>query len=173
MRSTSLPTARIPAWLLISTLLLGPVAALALESDKDQPIGVEADSVDIDDRKGLSVYKGDVVLTQGSIVIKADKLTVTQSEKKSDHVVAEGRPVTYRQETDDDKGVVTGKGTRIEYDADSETIYLIGDAVLTQGKDSFKSDRITYDRAKSIVRGGASAKGKQRVKVTIGKSDKK
>ncbi|OQX44175.1 MAG: lipopolysaccharide transport periplasmic protein LptA, partial [Candidatus Sedimenticola endophacoides] len=50
---------------------------------------------------------------------------------------------------------------------DSEILYLIGDAVLSQGKDSFKSDRITYDRVKAVVKAGASAKGKQRVRATI------
>ena len=44
---------------------------------------------------------------------------------------------------------------------------MIGDSVLFQGKDSFKSDRITYDRTKSLVRAGASAKGKQRVRISI------
>jgi lipopolysaccharide export system protein LptA len=51
-------------------------------------------------------------------------------------------------------------------------LYLIGNAVLTQGKDTFKSDRIAYDRKKSLIKGGTSAKGKQRVRVTI-KSKKK
>lgn len=45
---------------------------------------------------------------------------------------------------------------------------MTGDAVLNQGKDTFKSDKIIYDRARAVVKAGASAKGKERVKVTIG-----
>jgi lipopolysaccharide export system protein LptA len=42
-----------------------------------------------------------------------------------------------------------------------------GDAVVIQGKDTFKSDRITYDRVKSVVKGGAAAKGKERVRIRV------
>ena len=51
-------------WLLFALLLLVPTLALALESDKDQPIQIEADSVDIDEGKNTSTYKGNVELTQ-------------------------------------------------------------------------------------------------------------
>lgn len=155
--------ALLPAILLLP---LGPVQAL--ESDKDQPISIEADSVDLDDRKGQSVYKGNVELSQGSIRIKADSITVSQRQGKSDHILATGRPVSFQQQSDGNKGMITGKARRVEYDANSDILYLIDAASLTQGKDSFKSDRITYDRAKAKVMAGASAEGKKRVKVTIG-----
>lgn len=155
-------------WLISILLMLLPAMALALPTDKDQPIDVEADGVDLDDRKGISIYKGNVVLTQGSIVIKADKVTVSQRDDGADKIVAEGRPVTFRQKIGGNKGTIKGRAKRTEYFANSETVYMIGDAILIQGKDTFKSDRITYDRAKAVVKAGASAKGKQRVKVTIG-----
>lgn len=154
-------------WLILALLLAVPALAPAIESDKDQPIQIEADSVDIDDGKNTSTYKGNVELVQGSIRITADQVTVTQRQNKSDHIVATGNPVTFRQQTEDNKGTIKGKAKRTEYDANSETLYLIGEAVLTQGKDTFKSDRITYDRAKAMVKAGASAKGKQRVRATI------
>jgi lipopolysaccharide export system protein LptA len=160
-------------WLAIALLLILPTLAQALQSDKDQPIDVEADGVDMDDRKGISIYQGNVILTQGSIVIKADKVTVSQKSDGADKIVAEGRPVTFRQETEGNKGTIRGRANRTEYHANSEIIYLIGNAVLIQGKDTFKSDRITYDRAQAVIKAGASAQGKQRVKVTIGGKRKK
>lgn len=160
-------------WLAIALLLIQPTLTHALESDKDQPIDVEADGVDMNDSKGISIYKGNVVLTQGSIVIKADKVTVTEKSDGANEVVAEGRPVTFRQETEGDKGTIKGRANKTEYHANGEIIKMIGDAVLTQGKDTFKSDRITYDRAQAVIKAGASAKGQQRVKVTIGSKKKK
>jgi len=154
-------------WLFLALLLAAPTLATALESDKDQPIQIEADSVDIDDGKGTSTYKGNVELTQGSIRITADRVTITQHQGQSDHVEAVGSPVTFRQRTEGAKGIIKGRAKRAEYDANSEMLYLIDEAVLTQGSDSFKSDRITYDRARSVVKAGASAKGKKRVRVTI------
>lgn len=153
---------------LIALLLILPGLATALESDKDQPIYVEADGVEIDDRSGISVYKGNVELTQGSIIMHADKVTVTQRANQTDHIEAVGNPVTYQQESDNNQGLIKGRAKKTEYAADSEIIYMTGDAVLNQGQDTFKSDKIIYDRARAVVKAGASAKGKERVKVTIG-----
>lgn len=90
-------------WLAIILLLALPGLASALKSDKDQPIYVEADGVDIDDRKGISTYKGNVELTQGSIVIKADKVIVTQQANQTDLIEAVGNPVTFKQDTEGQK----------------------------------------------------------------------
>ena len=159
--------------LFITLLLISlPYAAAALESDVDKPIEVEADSVEIDEGKNTSTYKGNVVLTQGSIKLTADKVTVIQHENKSNQVKAFGNPARITQQASGSKKPVTGRGSRIEYDVDSDLMYLIGNAVLTQDSDTFKSDRIAYDRKKSLIKGGTSAKGSQRVKVTI-KSNKK
>lgn len=153
---------------LISLLLLLGLSqpAIALESDRDQPIAIEADGVELNDGSGVSTYTGSVILTQGSIRLSADKVTVTRRRAKSHHLLAEGKPVTFAQDTAD-RGIMKGHARRAEYDSDSDILYLIGDASFKQGKESFSSDRITYDRAKATVRAGASAKGKQRVKVSI------
>lgn len=161
-------TAKTACWFTISLLLMIPSVTLALQSDKDQPTYIEADSADMDDGKGVSIYQGNVVITQGSIRLTADKVVVTQKKDKADHLVATGRPVHFQQKMDDDQGLVKGRAKKVEYEADSEIIYLIDDAVLNQNKDIFTSDRITYDRAKAVVKAGASAKGKERVRVTIG-----
>ena len=79
--------------LLAVVLCLGPGAAWALSSDKDQPVLVEADSADIDDAKNMSVYSGNVEIQQGSLRILADKVTVYHEERKPQRIVAEGQPV--------------------------------------------------------------------------------
>lgn len=154
-------------WLVIALVILIPGTASALKSDKDKPISIEADSVDIDDRNGVAIYKGRVELSQGTIKMKADSVTVTSREGQTDHIRARGNPVHFEQQPDGEKGLIKARANTIEYDSNGEITYLIGNAVLNQGKDSFKSDRIIYDRTKAVVKGGASAKGKQRVKVTI------
>jgi lipopolysaccharide export system protein LptA len=169
MRSTR---KKIHLLLAIAFLAALPFAATALESDVDKPIEVEANSVEIDEKSGKSVYKGNVVLTQGSIRLTADKVTVIQHEKKSDQIKAVGSPARITQKSQKGKSPIKGRSSRVEYDVDSNMLYLIGNAVITQDKDTFKSDRIAYDRKKSLIKGGTSAKGKQRVRVTI-KSKKK
>jgi lipopolysaccharide export system protein LptA len=63
--------------------------------------------------------------------------------------------------------VVKGRALRAEYEMDSDTVTMIGEAILIQGEDTFRSDRIIYDRAKAVVKAGASAQGKKRVKISI------
>jgi len=140
--------------------------AYALPSDQDQPITVEADSVEIDDRTGISVYIGDVIVDQGSIHLTADKVTVYQIEKRTDKIVAIGKPVKFRQMTEAGEEV-KGRAIQVEYHASRDELFLIGDAEIIQGKDRATSDRITYDRKKALVKAGAAAKGKERVRISI------
>lgn len=144
-----------------------PFTAQALEGDVNKPIEVEADSVEIDEGSGKSIYKGNVILTQGSIRLAADKITVIQHENQSDKIIVIGSPALLTQKSENGKKPVKGRSTRMEYNVDSDILYLIGNATLTQDQDTFKSDRIAYDRKKSLIKGGTSAEGKQRVRVTI------
>jgi lipopolysaccharide export system protein LptA len=155
---------RANALLALLLTALTPLAG-ALESDRDQPIELAADSVDIDEGRGLSIYRGDVDLRQGSIRLRADVVTVHQAGRKTSRIVAEGRPVKFQQQSA--KGPVRGEARQVEYEVASENLLLIGDAVLRQGKDSMRSDRIVYDRVRAVVKAGAAAEGKQRVRISI------
>ena len=153
--------------LLVLLLTLPPGPASALSSDKDQPIDILADSVSIDEGKGTSTYTGNVEITQGSIRLLADQGVVEHRPGQPQKVNATGAPARFRQLPDTSKEYVTGTAKRVEYRLDSEELQLIGDAELTQGKDNFSSDRIVYDRVKAVVKAGAAAQGKDRVRVTI------
>jgi len=167
MKPNSFLVSHLIGWLCCIQLLLVPMLSQALESDKEQPLYVEADGADINDKTGVSVYTGNVIITQGSIKLNADKVTVTQKGEQSDHILAEGNPVKFQQQADGNKGLIRGQARSADYHLSSETIYMIGDAVMYQGEDTFRSDRITYDRVKGQVKAGTSAKGKQRVKIAI------
>lgn len=154
--------------LLVICIGLSGSTGWALQSDKDQPMELEADSADIDESKGVSIYTGNVVVVQGSINLRADRVTVYQHGSKPTRIIAEGQPVKFRQLQNDREQYVKGVARKADYLIASEELVLIGDAVLTQGKDSFESDRIVYDRVRAKVKAGAAAQGKERVKLTIG-----
>ena len=165
MKSTNpVPTRFARTLCLLALLPLAP--AYALSTDKDQPIHVEANSVEIDDRKGISIYQGDVDVKQGSIHMTADKVTVYQTDRRTDLIKAVGRPVRFQQRTDKDQ-TVKGRAREVEYRVGGEELVLTGDARLSQGEDNFSSDRIIYDRKNARVKAGASAKGSERVRITI------
>ncbi len=152
-------------WLLALLTLL-PTISLAKKSDTEQPIFVEADSADINDRTGISVYSGDVRVTQGTIELIADKVTIIQKDGKTNQVIAEGSPVKFQQMTDKDQ-LIKARARKADYFLESEILNMTGDAILIQEKDTFSSDRITLDRNSGQVKAGSSAKGKQRVRISI------
>jgi len=158
---------------LIVLALLAPWGPCwSLSSDKDQPMLISADSVDIDDAEGVSVYRGNVDIQQGSMRLLADQVTVRHAERKAQRIEAAGGPVRFSQKLDNSAQEVNAKALRIVYDIDSDEIELMDQAEVRQGKDTFRSDRITYDRLHALVKAGASAKGKDRVHVTINPAGK-
>ena len=59
-------------------LLLSLPAALthALPDDRDQPIHITADKALRDEKKGVTIYSGNVQMVQGSLELEADTLTI-------------------------------------------------------------------------------------------------
>jgi lipopolysaccharide export system protein LptA len=141
--------------------------AHCLPSDKDAPVNIEADSGEIDQATGTTIYQGAVIITQGSMKLEANKVTIQYKNKKPYQFIATGTPARFKQKPEESKPWVRGQGNKIVYLINSEELVLTDNAELQQGGDSFSSDRIVYDRVKAKLRAGAAAKGKQRVKVTI------
>ena len=153
------------ARLALLLLLAWPLMAPALSSDRRQPIHLEADTADIDDRSGLSVYRGNVTLDQGSMHITADELRVQLRNGEIDRIHASGRPATFRQRPDGKDQDVEGEALRMEYHAAEDRLILLEQARIRQGGDSFASERIVYDIATDQVQAGAG--GGDRVRITI------
>ncbi|WP_457676709.1 lipopolysaccharide transport periplasmic protein LptA [Thiolapillus sp.] len=157
--------------ILLALLLALSPALMALPSDKDAPVEIEADSADIDGKTNTTTYRGKVRISQGSMELQADKVVIEFEGRKPSILTATGNPARFRQKPEKDKGWVTGQGKTIVYRINSEELVLTGDAVLTQNDDSFRSDRIVYDRVKARLKAGAAAEGSERVKVIIHPQD--
>lgn len=140
----------------------------ALSTDKDQPVSIEADSVDIDETKETAIYQGNVILIQGSINLKAKKVIVYNFQSDNAHIVATGNQVSFSQKPDNSPDLIKGRANKAEYGINSARLELTGKASLVKGKNTFRNDKIIYDREKAVVKAGTSAKGKERVKITIG-----
>jgi lipopolysaccharide export system protein LptA len=149
-------------------LLLACTAAPALDSDRDQPIYIEADRVDIDDVRGISVYRGNVRMSQGTLVITGDVVT---THHDADHhltrAVSEGAPASYRQLLEGQSRELEAYAPRMEYRVDERLIYLLDGARVIQGKSVFEGNRIEYDMAEDVIRAEGDASGKGRVRAVI------
>lgn len=137
---------------LLAIAMLTPAVALALPSDREKPISIEADHAQLDDRDGVTQYKGDAILTQGTLRITGDIITFFYDENKQlTKAVAEGKRATYQQVHKPGENPVKAKALKMEYYADRQKIYLIGDGYVWQNGDEFTGNYIEYDIARNIV----------------------
>ena len=69
-------------WFAILFVFFYSSLAFSLSDDSSQPINIKSDSAEINDATGVSIYIGNVVITQGSMVLTGDKVTLEVSNKK-------------------------------------------------------------------------------------------
>ena len=131
----------------------------ALSTDKDQDIEILADSAELDDKKGVTIYHGNVVVTQGSIKMTGDEMTVHFNENDDlELVILVGRPATYRQLPDDSEVYDEAEALRMEYHELKSLIVLIEKAQVTQEGLRFSGKRIEYDTLNSRVKAKSQVK---------------
>lgn len=133
-------------------LMLMPALAWGLPSDRQKPISIEADHAQMDDREGVTQYKGDAILTQGTLRITGDIITFFYDENKQlTKAVAEGKRATYEQVHQPGENPVRAKALKMEYFADRQEIYLTGDGYVWQNGDEFTGNYIEYDINRNVV----------------------
>ena len=146
--------------LLLCCLFTHPPAALALDSDRNQPVLLEADQATLSDREGVGVYRGNVIVRQGTMRITGDVLTLYSRNGHIVRAIMEGNPATFRQRPEGKPEDVRARARRMDYEAEKDRIVLTGRAVVWQGGDVFRSERIVYDIARDRVEAGGTADGK-------------
>lgn len=145
---------------LLALLFVLPGVALALPDDQEQAVDLEADAADIDEKRGVSVYRGNVLYTQGSIKMSAGTMTIHAPGGDLSKVVLEGGPARYSWQPKRGASRVKAKGKTIEYNVTKDQVVVMGDGEVVQGGDTFRSDRIVYDMNGDRVRAGGAVKGK-------------
>lgn len=140
-------------------------------SDRTKPIHLEADRVSIDDIHHVSVFTGNVLLTQGTMSISGEQITVVQNKQGIERGTATGHPAEFRQKREGSQEYVEAYGERIDYDVVGNVVNIYGQAHIKRGQDHVRGDHIVYDlRAEAFQVTGAptAAPGKgQRVTVEI------
>jgi lipopolysaccharide export system protein LptA len=146
-------------YLIFFSLLFTCTFLSAEKADRDKPIEIEADTMTVDDAKSTSIYSGDVILTQGTLLIRANELIVRQDKQGFQHSTSLGNPTTFKQKMEGTSEYIQGKALRIEYDGHMDKIHLYKNAEVRRGKDIVVGDYITYD-ANAEVAQAMSSKSK-------------
>ena len=143
-------------------LVLLSTAVQAKTTDFSQPIEVNADRNEASLKQQMLVYSGNVIVKQGTLLIKADKLTVDRSAGEGKEVfIAVGRPAVYSQVLDGDKPI-QASAEEIRYTMATRVLTLTGKAEITQSGSLVRSAKIEYDLLKQQL-SAESEEGKERV----------
>ncbi|WP_067705954.1 MULTISPECIES: lipopolysaccharide ABC transporter substrate-binding protein LptA [unclassified Erwinia] len=129
----------------LSLLLAASLPAFALTGDSNQPVNVSSENQSLDMQSNVTTFTGNVVVTQGTIKITADKVVVTRpgGDSKKTIVDAWGNPATFYQMQDNGKPV-KGHAQKMHYELAKDFVELTDNAYLEQLDSNIKGDRITY-----------------------------
>jgi lipopolysaccharide export system protein LptA len=129
-------------------LLAACAPARAEKADRDKPVNLEADRVTVDDKNKVYVFDGHATLTQGTLLIRADKIVVTQDLEGFQKGVATGGPgglAHIRQKREGKDEYMDGEAERIEYDSKAERTQFFNRAYVKSGEDQARGQYIAYD----------------------------
>lgn len=153
-----------PALALLALLTWAPL--WALDADRDQPIEVEADSLEVRKQENISIYQGNVKLKQGSLEISSDRLVIHFNDN-SDLVLMEmtGNPARLRQ-LDNEQQEMRGQARQINYLESESLLELIEEARFTHAGDTIESTLIRINTEDNNIQAGSS-NADERVKMLI------
>lgn len=137
--------------LLFVAALLTPLCALAATADRQKPVNLRADRIEIDQKKGTSLYRGQVLLTQGTLRMTATRAEARNRGTKVETVTAEGKPVTFRQRPEGGTEYVQGQAGRVHYRVPEQLVDFGGNVTLQRGRDTFRAALANYDIAKRHI----------------------
>lgn len=146
LRRTRMPAiARLLCAAVSATLLLASQAQ-ALPNDREQPVKVSADKLEANRSQNLSVYSGNVVISQGSLQIRADRVEVHGNTKgEINKVIATGTPAHFQQQVEESTSPVKARAKRIEFLVSSDALQLSGEAFVDRDGNTLSAERIDYD----------------------------
>lgn len=146
---------------------LGCPWAAAEKADRTKPLTMESDRpCTVDLVRQVSVCTGNVVIAQGTLVIRADRVELRETPegyRTATAIGSAGKPAMYRQKRDGGDEQVEGSAERVEYDARADTLRFIGSAQVRRVRGTVPSEDIqgaviVWDNAAELfsVQGGAA-----------------
>ncbi|MDQ3206625.1 MAG: lipopolysaccharide transport periplasmic protein LptA, partial [Pseudomonadota bacterium] len=155
----------LPASLLVLLLAGASSAALARSSDRNQPMDIDAGATDysVDDSRP-TVLSGGVIISQGTLDIRADRAEITQRNREPVRVVLTGGPVRLSQRLDNGDAM-NAAASRIDYDLRSEIVVFTGKVTISQPGNTLSGERIVYNMQTGRVQGGGEGSGRVKMRI--------
>ena len=152
---------------LAAALLAVSLPGWSLPEDREQPIHIESNRAERQERTGLTIYEGDVVITQGTLRLEADKVVVHSENNQAVRLEATGNPARYQQLLEHGDPPVHARSLLIDYRMKEDKLILSRDAQLEQEGSTITGERIEYDLIQEIIRAQGDLDGRQRIHMVI------
>jgi lipopolysaccharide export system protein LptA len=128
--------------------LFASTTVLADDADKDKPINFSSDTGGYSKGTNSGDLTGNAVITQGTLMLHADRITFKVADDQSVSATAYGDPVVFRQRRQGTDEYDEAYAQRIVYDGQKQLVEMFGRALLKRGPtNEMRSDYISYDRA--------------------------
>ncbi len=137
--------------------------AIARTDDAEKPIHITADTAELNEKSGVSIYRGDVKMVQGTTILHGDIITVYTADDEVEKMVSVGNLATY-EETTDDGDVVYAESEEMIYNSAEKKIELFRRGKITQVGNVIRSDYILYLTEEGLIDTGTK---KDRIEITI------
>jgi len=127
-------------------------SALAEKADREKPINFQGDSLGGNTDTKISDLVGNVVITQGTLTIHADRVQFHQNPDNSVSATATGNPVSFREKRDGADEYYEGYAQRIVYDGTKRTVELFDRALLKRTGDELRGNYISYNAETNVYK---------------------
>jgi len=148
------------AVVLLAWCLLCALPAHAERADRTKPVNLEADRVTVEEAKQTATFEGNVILTQGTLTIRGERMVVQQDADGFKYGAAYGNLASFRQKREGIDEYIEGYAERIEYDGKADQLQMFNRAYLKKSNDDVRGNYISYDATTEffrVVGGGKQA----------------
>lgn len=145
-------------------------AMQGIQLNRDQPVKIESDALEVRDKSRQATFMGNVKLTQGETILQCKTLVIFYEDTSAPAAPKKGAPATAQKQ-----GVGTGTGQQIKraeakgdvrvtqkdqtatgdngvFDVKANSVTLIGNVVVTQGTNVLRGERMVVDLNTGIAR---------------------
>jgi lipopolysaccharide export system protein LptA len=140
--------------------------ALALETDRQKPLEVNADSTGGMLGDGITTLSGHVEIRQGTLVIRADRAEVDKADGKVRQITLLGNTASLQQEIEE-QGLVQAWARSIEYQVGSGIVVLTGAAEVNHPQYQVSGEQLRYDLNLQHFEGLGESNGNSRVRIRL------
>ena len=151
---------------LVLWLCLAGLPAAALQSDRQQPLEVNANSTDGTLGDGVTTLRGEVEIRQGTLLITADEAEVNKVDGRVNSVIFRGQPATLEQEIEE-QGRVRATASEIAYQVANGLVTLTGNADVVHPQYQISGETLTYDLNVQHFEGSADQEGNGRIHIRL------